>query len=311
VHLSPGAPPVDIAIKDGPVLFSDVGFKEASDYVEIAPGTYELEIRLTGTDALLDTATLTFEPNRVYTVFAIGTPPQIVQTVDEVYDPACPEFRTGPWEGDADFTVSSDRSRVVDFRIEIECAGNNFEVVAEEKPIEDCGIQFAASVFNLYQISGSGTFVSETDMEGSYSVTGSSNCSGTWQSTAVSDEGTTVYLPLVIRHWPPDRFAKPGLWTGTYDSSFRVTADDKVGDFSVTLPIPGTEAEECEITLTEEASIEDRHFSLGIVEGAFKFVEGDFDTPTTLSGVFHSVACQSQIWFYDEPLAWEASWAQP
>jgi len=91
VHLLPGAPAVDIAIEDGPVLLSDVGFKEASDYVEIAAGTYDVEIRLAGTDMVLDTTTLAVEPNRVYTVFAIGTldNPQFVQTVDEAYSPSC------------------------------------------------------------------------------------------------------------------------------------------------------------------------------------------------------------------------------
>ncbi|MFP3491116.1 DUF4397 domain-containing protein, partial [Staphylococcus sp. SIMBA_130] len=39
VHASPDAPNVDIAVKDGDVLFSDVAFKSTSDYAEVDPMT--------------------------------------------------------------------------------------------------------------------------------------------------------------------------------------------------------------------------------------------------------------------------------
>jgi len=87
VHLVPGGPTVDIAIKGGPVLFSGVGFRGVGDYKEIAAGTYEMEIRLAGTGIVLGSAPLTVMPNRVYTFFAIGTvlDLQVIQTVDRIH----------------------------------------------------------------------------------------------------------------------------------------------------------------------------------------------------------------------------------
>lgn len=87
VHLSPGAPNVDVAVKEGAVLFSNLGFKEASDYAEVAGGTYELQIKLAGTNFVLGTTSLTVRANRVYSVFALGTTTSLefVQTVDRAH----------------------------------------------------------------------------------------------------------------------------------------------------------------------------------------------------------------------------------
>ncbi len=73
VHASPNAPAVDVAVTDGPVLFSNVSFKEATDYIEVAAGTYDLEVRLAGTtDVVLSLPGVEFEAGGVYTVFATG-----------------------------------------------------------------------------------------------------------------------------------------------------------------------------------------------------------------------------------------------
>ncbi len=73
VHASPDAPAVDIKVKDGPVLFSDVAFKESGDYVSVAAGTYDLEVRLPGTnDLVLSVPGVALADQTVYTVFAMG-----------------------------------------------------------------------------------------------------------------------------------------------------------------------------------------------------------------------------------------------
>jgi LPXTG-motif cell wall-anchored protein len=73
VHASPDAPAVDIAVKDGPVLFSDVKFKEVGDYLSVAAGTYDLEVRLAGTDTVaLAVPGVMLVDGTVYTVFAMG-----------------------------------------------------------------------------------------------------------------------------------------------------------------------------------------------------------------------------------------------
>jgi hypothetical protein len=73
VHASPDAPAVDIAVKDGPVLFGNVAFKEVGDYLPVDAGTYDLEVRLAGTDTVaLEVPGLALEAGTVYTVFAMG-----------------------------------------------------------------------------------------------------------------------------------------------------------------------------------------------------------------------------------------------
>lgn len=73
VHASPNAPAVDVALADGPVLFGDVEFTENAGYLAVAPGTYDLEVRLAGTDTVvLPLPGLVFRPNTVSTAYAAG-----------------------------------------------------------------------------------------------------------------------------------------------------------------------------------------------------------------------------------------------
>jgi hypothetical protein len=73
VHASPDAPAVDIAVKGGPVLFGNVAFKEVGDYLPVDAGTYDLEVRLAGTETVaLDVPGLALADGTVYTVFAMG-----------------------------------------------------------------------------------------------------------------------------------------------------------------------------------------------------------------------------------------------
>jgi hypothetical protein len=73
VHASPDAPAVDITLPDGTPIFSNIAFKEVGDYTPVAAGTYDLEVRPTGTDtSVLDLMGLEFDNKVVYTVFATG-----------------------------------------------------------------------------------------------------------------------------------------------------------------------------------------------------------------------------------------------
>jgi hypothetical protein len=73
VHASPDAPAVDIAVKDGPVLFSNVAFKGVGDYLPVDAGTYDLEVRLAGTDTVaLSVPGVALADQTVYTIFAMG-----------------------------------------------------------------------------------------------------------------------------------------------------------------------------------------------------------------------------------------------
>lgn len=73
VHASPDAPAVDIAVKGGPVLFSNVAFKGVGGYLPVDAGTYDLEVRLAGTsNVVLSVPSVKLNPGTVYTIFAMG-----------------------------------------------------------------------------------------------------------------------------------------------------------------------------------------------------------------------------------------------
>jgi hypothetical protein len=73
VHASPDAPSVDVAVQGGPVLFSDVAFKGVGDYLPVDAGTYDLEVRLAGTETVaLSVPGVALADHTVYTIFAMG-----------------------------------------------------------------------------------------------------------------------------------------------------------------------------------------------------------------------------------------------
>lgn len=73
VHASPDAPAVDIAVKNGPVVFSSVSFGEQSRYAMLDSGTYDLEVRVAGTDIVaLDLPGVSVQSGIAYTAIAVG-----------------------------------------------------------------------------------------------------------------------------------------------------------------------------------------------------------------------------------------------
>ena len=74
VHASPDAPNVDVAVQGGAVVVSNLAYPNATaTYLELAAGTYPLEIRATGSSsAVFSFSTPALEASKVYTVFAVG-----------------------------------------------------------------------------------------------------------------------------------------------------------------------------------------------------------------------------------------------
>ncbi len=73
VHAGPDAPPVDIAVAGGPVLFSNVAFRGSAGYVAVDPGTYNLEVRVAGTSTVaLRVPNVSLASGVNYTIFAAG-----------------------------------------------------------------------------------------------------------------------------------------------------------------------------------------------------------------------------------------------
>jgi hypothetical protein len=73
IHLSPDAPAVDIAVQGGPVVFPNKSFKDYTPFTPLPAGTYDLEVRLAGTDqVVLPLPGIMLEAGKIYTVFAKG-----------------------------------------------------------------------------------------------------------------------------------------------------------------------------------------------------------------------------------------------
>lgn len=83
IHLSPDAPEVDVLI-NGQIVFNNIGFMDATDYIKVVSGTYNIVVNLAGTN---DTV-LTFSPQlnsqKVYTIYVVGNPPNLseIQSLD-------------------------------------------------------------------------------------------------------------------------------------------------------------------------------------------------------------------------------------
>ena len=75
VHFSADAPPVDIALDGGDVVVENLAYPMATEvYLYLAEGTYDLEIRPTGTtDVAFDIPPLDLAGGNSFTAFAIGS----------------------------------------------------------------------------------------------------------------------------------------------------------------------------------------------------------------------------------------------
>ncbi len=72
-HGSADAGPVDVAVAGGDVLFTDAAYRDVTGYVDVPAGSYDLEIRAAGTDAVaLSLPGTELEDGTAYTVFAVG-----------------------------------------------------------------------------------------------------------------------------------------------------------------------------------------------------------------------------------------------
>jgi hypothetical protein len=112
VHLSADAPAVDIApagATPDEAVVKNLAYPDASDYLSLPGGSYDLEVRLAGETAVaLDLPGVTVEDCMAYSVFAIGSAAdpavggnalQVVVGVDASADPDLPATDTLPVGG--------------------------------------------------------------------------------------------------------------------------------------------------------------------------------------------------------------------
>ncbi len=71
VHASPDAPAVDIYVNGGKVL-EGLPFREYSEYLPLPAGSYSVDIKVTGTAALVKSVPVTVAAGKDYTAMAVG-----------------------------------------------------------------------------------------------------------------------------------------------------------------------------------------------------------------------------------------------
>ncbi|EOW9527050.1 DUF4397 domain-containing protein [Bacillus cytotoxicus] len=72
-HFSPDTSVVNVSLKNGDHLFENVLFKQVTDYLQVSPGTADIEISLVDTKKKLVTIpNVKIEPNTIYTISLVG-----------------------------------------------------------------------------------------------------------------------------------------------------------------------------------------------------------------------------------------------
>jgi LPXTG-motif cell wall-anchored protein len=73
IHASPDAPAVDVRVAGGPALFSNLAFPNASDYLPVDAGSYNLQVTPAGaTDVVIDLPNTNLTAGTIYDVVAVG-----------------------------------------------------------------------------------------------------------------------------------------------------------------------------------------------------------------------------------------------
>lgn len=98
IHFSPDAPAVDIKVAGGPTLISNLAFPQASNYLPVDAGSYNLQVTPAGGSAVvLDLQGVRLEAGKIYDVFAVGELASIRVETTVTTPPAAPAAlpRTG------------------------------------------------------------------------------------------------------------------------------------------------------------------------------------------------------------------------
>lgn len=85
IHLAAVSPTVNI-LADGEVLFSNVSYKDITEYKEVEPKVYRVDLEVAKNNKLIRSNQITINENRIYSFYALGNVPnvQIIQSLDGV-----------------------------------------------------------------------------------------------------------------------------------------------------------------------------------------------------------------------------------
>ena len=72
INLSPDAPALDLAIKEKSNLISNQAYKQANEFLQVEPGTFDLDIKDKSTGSVKTTLNVTLVAGRYYTIIVRG-----------------------------------------------------------------------------------------------------------------------------------------------------------------------------------------------------------------------------------------------
>ncbi len=105
-HASPTAPAsVDVAVTGGPILVEDLAYPEATGYLTVDPGSYDLEIRAAGDTAAALSLSATLEGGKNYTAIAMDGGDAGVQVIVAVDAEMLSDTAMSPVGGSAAVTT--------------------------------------------------------------------------------------------------------------------------------------------------------------------------------------------------------------
>ena len=83
IHLVPNGRDVDILL-DQQVVLEDIKYKDVTEYMDVNPKTYQVDVLLSENQQLIRQIQVTINPGRVYSFYALGNKPnfQIFQSLD-------------------------------------------------------------------------------------------------------------------------------------------------------------------------------------------------------------------------------------
>jgi hypothetical protein len=185
VHASPDAPNVDIWV-NGSVAVSNLAFKEATDYIALPAGDYDIAVTPTGgtaADAVIE-ATLTLEGGMDYTVAAVGQVAEIAPLVLE-------DNNAAPAAGKAHIRVvhASPDAPAVDIAV----AGGPVLIENLAFPTASDYLPVDAATYNL-EVRPTGTDTSALDINGFVAESGTVY---TIFAVGLVSDGSLSVLPLV------------------------------------------------------------------------------------------------------------------
>ncbi|MBL9147203.1 MAG: DUF4397 domain-containing protein [Phycisphaerae bacterium] len=252
VHASPNAPAVDIAVAGGPVLFGNVEFKEVADALTVPAGTYNLEVRLAGTNTVvLPLGEITLGEGFAYTAVATGlvggspalgallltdvAPPAEVRVIHASPDAPNVDIRVNGAVAipDLAFTEATDYVSLPegDYDVEVVPAGLQAPVVIDATLALDAGVDYTVLAINTLASIEPLVLVDDRTLPGSGSrvrfVHGSPDAPAV--DIAIADNG-----PVIIPNTSFGEAAEPiTVPAGIYDLEVRVAGTD-----TVVLPLP-------------------------------------------------------------------------